>query len=124
MKDDGTQILSDTSECVTSTVPSATEVPPTRMFRKGLMHSKPSEARKQEMVTLLNSHLNEQKQLILKYEADKKRMTPKQRDELLQLIKNLQTSCEQLKCEIAKIDSFKAPGNSEERVSILSQDEV
>jgi hypothetical protein len=57
--------------------------------------------RKQEMITLMNAQINEQKLLISKLESDRSRMTDKQRDEVMKMIKTLHASCEELKTNIS-----------------------
>lgn len=82
--------------------------------------------RKQEMMTLMNAQISEQKQLILKLESDRSRMTNKQRDEVMKMIKALHTSCEELNTNISHCGStttraVTAPGPGEPEKSVSAK---
>lgn len=85
--------------------------------------------RKQEMMTLMNAQINEQKQLISKLESDRSRMTNKQRDEVMKMIKALHTSCEELNTNISNCGNggstttraIAAPGPGEPEKSVAAK---
>lgn len=76
------------------------ESPAVKPFKRSNASSAAELQRKQEMMALMNAQIQEQKQLISKLESDRARMTPKQRDEVFKIIKDLQASYEQLKANI------------------------